>query len=109
MAWVCFIRRSARPPVPVPMVLYTRRECPLCLEMKAAIDGARLGHLYVLREVDVDEDRALQDEFGWRVPVLEIAGELALEGRCRSSDFERRFESIAKRYQAQLPFGQEPG
>ena len=90
------------------MVLYTRQDCPLCHEMSAAVRGAGLEG-YGLREVDVDQDAALRDEYGWRVPVLEIAGELAFEGRLEPAALRDRFAAIAKRYRFYLLHGQERG
>ena len=79
------------------MVFFTRRSCSLCEEAKSAIRAAGLEARYDLREVDVDTDRALQDRYGWRVPVLEIAGELALEGRFGTAEFKRRFRAFEAR------------
>lgn len=64
---------------PLAAVLYTRRDCPLCDEMKAEIERAGAG-LLALEVVDVDRDAELVERFGWRVPVLEIGGEVAFEG-----------------------------
>ncbi|MFQ5696217.1 MAG: glutaredoxin family protein [Terriglobia bacterium] len=52
------------------LTLYTRQDCHLCEEAKAALAplleefGARL------REVDVDTDAALRARFGEEVPVV---------------------------------------
>ena len=58
----------------VDVVLYTRRECPLCDDAKAAIRAAEtLYRLHIrLREVDIDHDPALLERFTNDVPVIYI-------------------------------------
>ena len=57
--------------------LVTRSSCHLCEEALAAIRS--VGIEPVLRDVDSDQD--LFDRYDFRVPVILIDGELALEGR----------------------------
>jgi len=88
-----FSRRRVRA-APVSLVLYTRRDCPLCDEMKAELARARpalarVGGAFELREVDVDADAELAARHGRSVPVLEIAGRVAFEGRVTAADLER--------------------
>ena len=59
------------------LVLYTRRGCHLCEEAEDLLAAA--GRQPVL--VDVDTDAAARGRFGLRVPVLEVDGAVALEGR----------------------------
>jgi glutaredoxin len=79
----------------VPLVLYTRRVCPLCDEMKEQIRSARLRRPFELTEVDVDSDPELTERHGMSVPVLEILGRPAFKGRMTVADFERKFERRA--------------
>ncbi len=74
---------------PVSLVLYTRKACPLCDEMKAEVERARPSIPFELREIDVDHDPALVARFGLSVPVLEIEGRVAFEGRLNARDFVR--------------------
>lgn len=86
------LERSLEPAAPLPVVLYTRANCPLCDEMQAEISRAgREGH-YELRKVDVDSERALKKEFGLRIPVLEIDGRVEFEGRLTAVDFRQRLD-----------------
>ena len=86
------LERSRKPASPLPVVLYTRANCPLCDEMQAEISRAgREGH-YELRKVDVDAERALKKEFGLRIPVLEIAGRVEFEGRLTAAEFRVRLD-----------------
>lgn len=82
-----FRRRS---PAPLPLVLYTRRGCHLCDEMKAEIARARPGAPFELREVDIDADPALVARHGRSIPVLEIAGRPAFKGRLTAAELEAK-------------------
>jgi glutaredoxin len=61
----------------VAWVLYSRRGCHLC---EAAADIV-LVHRPGTVVVDVDHDAAARARFDLRVPVLEIDGVVAVEGR----------------------------
>ena len=77
------------PAPPVPVVLYTRSGCHLCDEMKSEVARSTPSVPFELAEVDVDTDPALAERFALTLPVLEIAGRVAFEGRVRAEDFER--------------------
>lgn len=49
-----------------PMVLYERADCHLCHQVHAMLDRAGIQW----RSVDIDGDRALEDKYGLRIPVL---------------------------------------
>jgi glutaredoxin len=61
----------------VKFLLYTRRGCHLC---EAAEDLLACAGVSV-ECVDVDTDRAAAARYGLRVPVLEAAGRVLMEGR----------------------------
>src|SRR5947209_2665864 len=62
------------------LILYTRRNCPLCEEAKQAIREAGL----TAKEIDVDEDPELQARFTNDVPVIYIDGREAFRHRVTS-------------------------
>lgn len=66
-------------------VLYTRRHCELCLEMRSRLHETAGGRAYFCRVVDIDDDPALRLEFGDRVPVLTAAGRILCEARFQRS------------------------
>lgn len=72
------------------MVLYTRQGCTLCVEMERELARAGCDSLYSLERVDIDADRTLLRRYGVRIPVLEIDGEQAFEGRLRAAEFRDR-------------------
>jgi hypothetical protein len=63
------------------VILYVREGCHLCDDFLVGLSvemGPAYGDLSV---VDVDGDPGLAARYGLRVPVLEVAGEVACEGR----------------------------
>src|SRR5713226_6071056 len=54
------------------VVLYTRSGCCLCDEAKHALQVARAQVRFILREVDIDSDPALQAAHRFDVPVIAI-------------------------------------
>ncbi|HTJ32548.1 MAG TPA: glutaredoxin family protein [Dactylosporangium sp.] len=52
------------------LVLYTRPGCHLCEEAKAVLE--RVGEPFA--EVDIEGDDALEEEYGFRIPVLLLDG-----------------------------------
>ena len=80
--------RTARipPGEPIPLVLYTRADCPLCDEMKREIEHAELGDRASLAVVDIASDPLLVERYGMSIPVLTIAGRVAFKGRLDAAD-----------------------
>lgn len=54
----------------IELTLFGRTYCHLCDDMKSALEPFRRGFSFVLHEVDVDSDPALEERFGELVPVL---------------------------------------
>lgn len=82
----------------VPLVLYTRRGCGLCEQMKEEIALAHLSAPWSLTEVDVDQDPELCARYGDSVPVLWIGGRKAFQGRLHPGELAKRFEKMAAAY-----------
>ena len=73
-------------------LLYTRKDCCLCDEMKAAIrDVAGKIPLHV-EEIDVDSAPELARRYGNEVPVLLINGRKAFKYRVTAGELERRLK-----------------
>jgi hypothetical protein len=60
-------------------LLYTRKDCALCAEMRAALHAAAGTRRYRCHLIDVDDDAALLGTFGSRVPVLVAGGRVLCE------------------------------
>ena len=86
-----FLSRRSSPAPRVSVRLYTRRDCPLCEEMKHELARARTSAPFELEEVDIERDPVLLERFSLSIPVLEIAGHVAFKGRLTAREFERKF------------------
>jgi glutaredoxin len=56
------------------VTLYGKPNCHLCEDAKTVIEQVRAAHPFVLQEVDVSTDPALNREYGERIPVVAIDG-----------------------------------
>jgi glutaredoxin len=58
----------------IELLLYTRRDCCLCDEMKGTVEEASRGFSTRLSLIDVDSSPELAAAFGEEVPVLFVDG-----------------------------------
>ena len=87
-------------------MLYTKRECPLCTELRQELARARLWPPWRLEEVDVERDPRLLARYGLSVPVLELEGRTLAKGRARAAELARRYARLAGEIRAgRLPRG----
>jgi glutaredoxin len=62
------------------VVLYSRPDCHLCDEARAAILRMReQGKRFELREIDIESDEELLSRYMERIPVVAVDGELVSE------------------------------
>ena len=74
------------------VTLYVREGCHLCDDFLVDL-SLQLGPAYGdLSVVDVDHDPGLAARYGLRVPVLEVAGEVACEGRYDATRVRRALQ-----------------
>jgi glutaredoxin len=71
------------------LLLYTRRDCCLCEEMKEVVRESAKRYPVTMREIDVDGFPALQEKYGNEVPVLFVNGRKAFKYRLTSRDLEK--------------------
>jgi len=76
------------------LLLYTRKDCSLCEEMKDAISQAAVRFPMSVEEIDVDSSPGLREKYGNEVPVLFINGRKAFRYRVTPKELERK---LAKR------------
>lgn len=72
------------------LILYSRRDCCLCAEMKIVIAQVTATIPVELVEVDIDASAELRQKFGDQVPVLFIDGRKAFKYRVTSSDLRQK-------------------
>lgn len=66
------------------IVMYTKKHCPLCDEVRSLIDLFSIDYTIQLRELDIEEDESLMKKYMFEVPVLEVNG---VEMDYRSIDY----------------------
>jgi glutaredoxin len=72
------------------VLLYTRPGCHLCEEARAEILAAGCADDYVLEEINIDDDPALVERYGWEIPVITINGTKAFKYRLTAAEFKTR-------------------
>jgi len=77
------------------LLLYTRKDCCLCEEMKATLHRVADRVSFALEEIDVDTSPVLQEKYGNDVPVLFINGRKAFKYRLTAGELEQRLRREA--------------
>jgi glutaredoxin len=72
------------------VVLYTRPDCCLCDDARAALNRAQATQPFALQERDIDQDDALHTRYLERIPVVTIDGEEAFELFVDEPELRRR-------------------
>jgi len=72
------------------LVIYTRKDCCLCDEMKNVIHQVAAQTPLVLAEIDVDGSPQTQERYGAEVPVLLINGRKAFKYRMTRGELEKK-------------------
>jgi glutaredoxin len=80
---------------PRDVTLYSCPGCHLCKEAKAAIAPILLEFGAVLHEVNINEDAALKERYGWDVPVIFIGYRKAAKHRVDVEQFRRQLQEAA--------------
>lgn len=74
------------------MLLYTRKGCCLCEEMKEVIRKVAGEISFEMKEIDVDTAPDLREKYGSEVPVLFINGRKAFKYRVREEELRKRLK-----------------
>ena len=74
------------------LVIYTRKDCCLCDEMKAVIHRVAAHAPLALEEIDVDGSAETQEKYGGEVPVLFINGRKAFKYRVSRGELEKKLK-----------------
>lgn len=70
--------------------LYTRPGCHLCEEARREMLSAGCDEEFTLLEINIDDDPALTELYGWEIPVVTINGHKAFKYRLTAKEFRRR-------------------
>jgi glutaredoxin len=77
------------------VVLYSRPDCHLCDEARAAVLSLRdEGLRFELREIDIEDDDALLQRYVERIPVIAIDGEQVSELFCDLDALRARLDTV---------------
>ena len=76
------------------VTIYTRPGCHLCDEAKAAIEASGCTGEYSLEEINIDEDPALRERYGYDIPVIFINGVKVFKHRVDSGEFKRKLRRL---------------
>jgi glutaredoxin len=74
--------------------LYTRKDCCLCAEMKAALSQVAARVPFTLEEIDIDTSAELREQFGDEVPVLFINGRKAFKYHVTTAELEKTLNKV---------------
>ena len=77
------------------LILYTRKDCCLCEEMKIIIRQVAERFPVAIQEFDVDISQELQERYGNEVPVLFVNGRKAFKYRITEKELENRLNKAA--------------
>ena len=76
------------------VTIYSKPDCHLCHEMKAAVQRVLRGRTGIpLEEIDISKDPALLDRYGLEVPVLIIDGKKVAKYRVTEAELTRMLDS----------------
>ena len=79
------------------LVLYTRKDCCLCEEMKEVVRRVAENFPLTLRELDVDSAAELQEQYGNEVPVLLVNGRKAFKYKVTAKELKSRLRKEPQR------------
>ena len=74
------------------LVIYTRKDCCLCDEMKNVIREVAAHTALALEEIDVDGSLETREKYGSEVPVLFINGRKAFKYRVSRWELEKKLK-----------------
>ena len=72
------------------VTIYSRPGCHLCEEAKAVICAPGYEGEFLLEEVNIDEDAALRERYGYDIPVIFINGVKMFKHRVDPIEFKRK-------------------
>jgi glutaredoxin len=74
------------------MKLYTRKKCPLCDKAKAILVDLQSNYDFSLKEVDIEKEDFLTEQYGLMIPVVELNGEEIQYGQIDKSFISKRLQ-----------------
>jgi glutaredoxin len=75
------------------VILYSRQGCHLCDEVKETLERLTHRASFTWREVDIDADDKLKQQFNTEVPVVFIDGRKAFKYHMDESEFLKKLDA----------------
>ena len=75
--------------------LYMRQRCHLCEEARILLEELQQKFDFSIEETDIDLDDNLVERYGISIPVIEMGGEVLLEGKIERGLL---YKSVAEKY-----------
>jgi glutaredoxin len=76
------------------LTIYSKPDCHLCHEMKAAVQHALRGRPDIaLEDIDISGDPVLLDRYGLEIPVLMIDGRKVAKYRVTEAELARMLDT----------------
>jgi glutaredoxin len=76
--------------------IYSRPGCHLCDEAKAVIERVRRRYAFALREINIENDPALEREYGEQIPVVFVNGNKAFKYHVDETELEKKVKRLWK-------------
>jgi glutaredoxin len=75
--------------MPRPVVtIYSRPGCHLCDQAKAVIEQVGRSHQFTLEEINIADSPALEEQYGYDIPVVFINGVKVFKHKVYAREFE---------------------
>jgi glutaredoxin len=87
--------RGAKSKAPLVVTLYTRPGCHLCEEAKTQIAPILREFDATLRELNIDSDPDLRQQFDWDIPVLFLGEHKIAKHRVDLQQFRRQLKEAS--------------
>ena len=76
------------------VIIYSRPDCHLCEDAKAAIKSAGIDDLFTLEEIDIESDNELLRKYKYDIPVVTIDGIESFIHRVDAKEFRTLIKRI---------------
>ena len=78
----------------IEVVIYSKPGCHLCEEMKTEIARANCSDLYLLKEINIETDPLLREQYKDDIPVLKIDGVETFRHRLLAEHFREKIIAV---------------
>ena len=80
----------------IEVVLYSKPGCHLCEEMKSEIARANCSDLYLLKEINIEADPVLWEQYTHDIPVLKIDGVEVFRHHLQAEHFREKIIAVER-------------